>query len=293
MLQIFKIERNVVFTNIVQGDCEKTIGKECVCGRLSFIEQAFVASSLLNEFSTIANSVRTLESVLSHETLDVVLHRMLTSGFDEVCVVDDGIVVGVLNIDEVYSFLTKELSMLGCELLSKHAVVMDSREASEEDQTLVVQSISEIKADMEKKKTEYRMSPLQVGAQQFSKGYWTEFLLIICITLDVTSSVVEYLSTPSDSGTDLAEQKLEVSTCIILFVFAYEALVRIYGFRMALLYRPFELIDLSIVLVSVIVYCLVIDNMVLTSQFIHNTLSRIYSSKKRITCAALRCPSRA
>ena len=218
VLEAFKSERYVVFTSPKTGNGDNAATKDCVCGRLSFIEQAFVASSLVNEFSTVANSVRTLASVQAHETLDVVLCRMLTSGFEEVCIVDDGIVIGVLHLDEVFNFLTKELSMLGCELLSMHTIVLDSREASEEDQALTVQSSSDIEASMEKKKTEYRMSPLQLSAQQFSKGYWTEFLLICCITLDVTSSIVEYLSPAPDDGPNLPEEKLQVSNGIIRFV---------------------------------------------------------------------------
>ena len=189
------------------------------------------------------------------------------------CVIDGGIVIGVLHIDEIFTFLSKELAMLGCELIAKHTVVVDSREQSE-DQALVVQTSKDIKATIDKQKSESRMSPLQLSAQQFCKGYWTEILLIVCITLDVSSSITEYTNPPTD-GLNLAEEKLQVSTGIILFVFFYEACVRIYGFRSLLLRLPFELIDLAIVFVSVIVYSLVIKDMVSSDSKTIMTLTRI------------------
>jgi hypothetical protein len=120
------------------------------------------------------------------------------------------------------------------------------------------------------------MSALQQSARQFCRAYWTEILLIVCIILDVTASIIEYTTNPVEvQGINLAEEKQQVATGIILFVFAYEACVRVYGFRTALLRLPFEIIDLAIVAVSVIVYCLVIRDEVNSDSKSIMTLTRV------------------
>ena len=252
------------------GKFEKNAHNELLFSRLCFLEQALLAPSLMDSFSTLTNSIPSLGFVRGNETLDVVVTRMLETGFEEVGIIDGGVISFVLHIDDIFNFIFKEGVKLGTVFAHTDGKFKGPEE--DENDVLVVETNAELRERLAREKKMSVMSPFQLSAQQFCKMYWTEVLMVICILLDISCAIFDYSNTATDP---LSNDKLQVATGIILFVFLYEALVRVFGFRSALLRLPFDIIDLSIVLISVIIYCMVLKDLLTTDSKSVVTLTRI------------------
>eukprot|EP00291_Cryptomonas_curvata_P017130 CAMPEP_0172171826 /NCGR_PEP_ID=MMETSP1050-20130122/12107_1 /TAXON_ID=233186 /ORGANISM="Cryptomonas curvata, Strain CCAP979/52" /LENGTH=1269 /DNA_ID=CAMNT_0012843299 /DNA_START=441 /DNA_END=4250 /DNA_ORIENTATION=- len=237
---------------------------------MPFLEQALLSSSLLDPVSTILNSVPALAAVSGNQTLDAVIQKMISSGFEEVAVMDGGVLTFILHIDDIFSYLSKEGVKMGAGVLKKGAVFEGLDES--QDGSLSVETSEEVRARLARQSKQSALSPFQLSAQYFCKLYWTEVLLVTCILLDVACTIVDFTNIANDPQSN---EKLQVATGIILFVFLYEACVRVFGFRTALLRLPFDVIDLLIVLVSVIIYCLVLRDLLTSDSKSVLTLTRI------------------
>ena len=81
---------------------------------------------------------------------------------------------------------------------------------------------------------------------------------MLCLTLDMSCAIVDWSSLSSD----FSITKIIIATGVILFVFTFERLVRTYGYGSILIFRPLErpieILDNSIILVSVVVYSMIV-----------------------------------
>ena len=109
VMQIFQSTRTVV-VSCAADDGQEGHPSEIVLSRLTFLQHAITAPSLSVPLSSLINSIATPCLVGTRETLDIVLQSMLGSGFEEVGVTEGGSVTGVLHVDEIFTFLAKELA---------------------------------------------------------------------------------------------------------------------------------------------------------------------------------------
>jgi hypothetical protein len=111
ILQIFQSARTVI-VSIKAEDNAGADGhpSEIVLSRLTFLQHAVTSPSMSAPLSSIINSIATPGLVGNRETLDIVLQSMLGAGFEEVGITEGGSVTSVLHVDEIFSFLSKELA---------------------------------------------------------------------------------------------------------------------------------------------------------------------------------------
>jgi hypothetical protein len=110
VLQLFQTSRTVIVSrdpDDIGGTGEAL--SEFILSRLTFLQHAVSAPLLSAPLSSLMDPIPTLGWVDARETLDIVLQLMLLTGFEEVGVMDGGIVAGVLHVDDVFAFLSKEL----------------------------------------------------------------------------------------------------------------------------------------------------------------------------------------
>ena len=90
----------------------------------------------------------------------------------------------------------------------------------------------------------------------------TEVLILLLLLLDVSMTIYGLKKDERELGSGV-DNPLNVVTGCILFVFTFEALVRVFGYRMSLLNgtRMLETVDLVVVIASIIVYLLTITNL--------------------------------
>jgi len=104
-----------------------------------------------------------------------------------------------------------------------------------------------------------KLTQLQKLSQEWVESVFTELLIMVLLVLDVCLTFYELMSTRPD---ELAhtENPLMVMTGGILFVFFFESLVRIMGYRWSLFNgtRVLDFVDIFIVYVSIVVYAVTI-----------------------------------
>lgn len=71
---------------------------------------------------------------------------------------------------------------------------------------------------------------------------WTEMIIILLVLLDFSLTIQESTQREDKYG-DGENNPLNVVTGCILFVFLFEMSVRIYGYRLAILYRVLDLVS--------------------------------------------------
>ena len=111
VLQIFQFTRTVLVNRSVEDNTSEGYPSEIILSRLTFLQHAVTAPSLSTPLSGLINSIATPCWVDTRETLDIVLQSMIGSGFEEVGVMEGGIVMGILHVDEIFAFLAKELAL--------------------------------------------------------------------------------------------------------------------------------------------------------------------------------------
>eukprot|EP00291_Cryptomonas_curvata_P031276 CAMPEP_0172213602 /NCGR_PEP_ID=MMETSP1050-20130122/37684_1 /TAXON_ID=233186 /ORGANISM="Cryptomonas curvata, Strain CCAP979/52" /LENGTH=192 /DNA_ID=CAMNT_0012894453 /DNA_START=86 /DNA_END=660 /DNA_ORIENTATION=- len=110
VLQLFQKMRTVVVSRGLDDNGTVEAPDDIILSRLTFLQHAVSVSSLSAPLSSLISVVPALGWVDTRETLDIVLQSMLVTGFEEVGVMEGGIMTGVLHVDEIFSFLAKELA---------------------------------------------------------------------------------------------------------------------------------------------------------------------------------------
>jgi hypothetical protein len=110
ILQIFQSARTVIVSKAEDNAGADGHPSEIVLSRLTFLQHAVTSPSMSAPLSSIINSIATPGLVGTRETLDIVLQSMLGAGFEEVGITEGGSVTSVLHVDEIFSFLSKELA---------------------------------------------------------------------------------------------------------------------------------------------------------------------------------------
>jgi hypothetical protein len=110
VLQLFQKMRTVVVSRGLDDNATAEAPDDIILSRLTFLQHAVSVSSLSAPLSSLITVVPALGWVDTRETLDIVLQSMLITGFEEVGVMEGGIMTGVLHVDEIFSFLAKELA---------------------------------------------------------------------------------------------------------------------------------------------------------------------------------------
>ena len=213
-----------------------------------------------------------MDVISGNETLDIAFQKMVSSGYEEVGILDGGVLSFILHVDDIFEFLAKESVKSGGQKGRRDSLMMKDET---DDGGILVETSKEMRRRIARQTKLSTLSAFQLSAQQFCRLYWTEVLLVICIALHVTCSIVDYTNATNDPESDDKLEVGQVATGIILFVFLYDSLVRVFGFRSALLRLPFDVIDLSIVFVSVIVYCMVLKDILTSDSKSVVTLTRI------------------
>jgi hypothetical protein len=100
-----------------------------------------------------------------------------------------------------------------------------------------------------------RISRTQKMAQEWVESPFTEFLILILLVLDLALTIYEIYN-PSPVELAHVDNPLMVMTGGILFVFFFESLIRVLGYRWSMVNgtRMLDLIDSTVVFISIVVY---------------------------------------
>ena len=245
--EAFKISKYVVVDESAVGE----FSNFRVFNRLAFLEHAVQAPSFLEPLSMVSALIPSLGWVNGEDTLDVALQKMIATNCEGVAIINSGIVCGVLHVDDIYCFMFREVAICGDYDPSEARIDANATFRIADDK----EKSKGLRVDKDKKSS--AMTPIRLSSLEWCASGWTETLILFCILLDMSSAVVEWALVQ----TEMDQQKLLVATGIILYIYMFEMLVRLFGRRATILERPFEILDTAIVVTSSVVYCLVLSNM--------------------------------
>ena len=255
-IEAFRSSRTVV----IKVANKLGLDSELLFGRLSFLEHALEMSNLHGPVSSlIEKGVPVIGCVQFDDTLDIALQHMITDNCQEVGVMNAGRITGTISLDDIYSFILHDLVVFDASAKPSSPQEKDFLGSKIFENMREVRSNRfESDGNMETDGAEWDISPMRLSALEWCKSGWTECLIMLCLTLDMSCAIVDWSSLSSD----FSITKIIIATGVILFVFTFERLVRTYGYGSILIFRPLErpieILDNSIILVSVVVYSMII-----------------------------------
>ena len=120
-----------------------------------------------------------------------------------------------------------------------------------------------------------RYTPGQLQAQAFSRSWFCELLVTLCVVIDISIAVADLAEGGVDSDLLDVDSRAMAVTGSILAVYLYETVVRLYGFFGEIRRHPFWLLDMSIIFSSVVVYVLVLSEVLPTYSKTSVTVMRV------------------
>eukprot|EP00960_Hanusia_phi_P014838 439519-Hanusia_phi.AAC.1 len=263
VLRQFERGETVIARRIPSSHDLEVHAEDVLWSRQNFVEVCFTSQrSFLDSVATIFSSVQPLPTVSDSDTLDNVFFTMLQYGVSEVGVVtQSGSIEGMIQFRDFFQYI---LAQVEEDLPNLEKKAQDKfLEVEEQDSLKTTKTLrggAGILGGLEAIKSRYQTKEfgrVQHAAQQWVEAAWTELLILTLVSLDFSCTLVELTTNQSE---DSIRSPLNVVTGCILLVYTFEASVRVYGYRLSLLWRILDLIDLIIICCSVTVFILVMSS---------------------------------
>lgn len=264
-------------TVVISGseDAEDThLRRDLLLGSKPFFYKAITCVDFDQPVSSIVNDIQELPTMHNSCFLNEVLRVMCVSHVSTVGIYDDSYsIIAIVKFADIFSAVLKEIEVLYQDDKSKGRHNEDeaqgmgdlNQEEQEEDDDddddmLASRTTEERKTLKQAVQGRAHVSRLRRLFQEWVESPSTEFLIMSLLVLDMILTIWEAV-TPDDVKNDMLQgssptNPLMVVTGAILFVFAYESLIRVLGYGWNLLdpSRILDLVDILVVAVSIAVY---------------------------------------
>ena len=132
---------------------------------MKFLERAVLTSNFLDPVSTIISSIPAMDVISGNETLDIAFQKMVSSGYEEVGILDGGVLSFILHVDDIFEFLAKESVKSGGQKGRRDSLMMKDET---DDGGILVETSKEMRRRIARQTKLSTLSPFQLSAQQFA-----------------------------------------------------------------------------------------------------------------------------
>eukprot|EP00960_Hanusia_phi_P070262 767271-Hanusia_phi.AAC.2 len=197
---------------------------------------------------------------------DVVRNMFLTQSHDMSLRENDGRIIGVVKFQAIVQAVTERKEFAQKDQIFRFSNFYKMDE--DEDEDILDPNDKETEAVLMENSATTLQSTLKKAAFEWLNSLFTEILILSLLLLDGVVNVASLFidSSSSSSCSYLISPKTAV-TCVAMFVFMYETIIRLMVYNRSLIAFPIETLDVSVVLVS----CLLLAISIFV-QSIHSTI---------------------